>query len=215
MLEIMRKALKGWTGKVLIILFTAPFLFLGAESFFSAFNSRNAPVEVNGESISEDQLARAVEINKEQIRQRFGEDFDINLLSSEALREGAITQLIDRELNKQYTHENNLSVSFAKLSEIIRSIPVFSDESGKFSQEQFKTVAAQQGMSTKTLIELIRTDISSSQPREAIALSSFSLPSEVILNEQLRKQKRDIAYLTLELEDDKTYVEVNEQDISK
>ena len=32
MLELMRNGLKGWFGKSLIILFVAPFLFLGAES---------------------------------------------------------------------------------------------------------------------------------------------------------------------------------------
>lgn len=214
MLEVMRKALKGWAGKALIILFTAPFLFFGAESFFSVFNSKNAPIQVNGEPISQDAIARAIEANKEQIRQRFGENFDISLLSSEAMREGAITQLVDRELNKQYTEKNNLSISFAKLSEIIRTIPVFADDSGKFSQERFDTIAAQQGMSAKKFIELIRKDISSSQPREAIAESSFALPSEVKLIEQLKNQKRDITYLTLNLNDYLKKVEVNDQEIN-
>jgi len=215
MLEIMRKALKGWAGKSLIVLFTAPFLFIGAESFFSAFDGTKSTVEVNGEPISEQEVARAIDVNKQQIQQRFGKDFDTSLLSTEALREGALEQLVERELNYQYVEENKLNVSFVKLSEIIRELPFFTDDTGKFSQDVFNSIAAQQNVSPKDLIELIKKDITSSQPKEAITISSFTLPSEVKIIEQLRKQKRDIAYLILKLDDFRSEIEVSEEQITE
>jgi peptidyl-prolyl cis-trans isomerase D len=213
MLQFMRDALKGWAGKSLIILFILPFLFLGAESFFSVFQSGEIPVEVNGQEITEDQVTRAVEMNKEQIRQRFGEDFDINQLSNDALREGAMTQLVNKELNRQYVLDNNLGASFSKVSEIIRSIPAFTDETGQFSQESFETLAAQQGLTTKRIIEMVREDISVAQPREAIMLSSFSLPQETKLIKSLNSQERDIAYLQLKLASYIESIEVSDEEV--
>ncbi len=213
MLELMRKGLKSWFGKALILLFIAPFLFLGAESFFTVFTNSNAAIEVNGEKITEQQIINAVESNKERIRQRFGADFDMSVFSAEALREGASGQLIEAELLKKYAEKHDLSVSFKKLSEIIRAYPVFSGSDGQFSQEIFETIAAQQRISSKYLVELIKGDVSVGQIQEAVTSSAFGLKTEVQRLESLRLQKRDFSYLYLSLDDFRKSVSVSDEEI--
>ncbi len=213
MLAFMRKALKGWAGKTLLILFVSPFLFFGASSIFTAFNNIPGPVEINGEVITDAQISNAVERNKEQIRRRFGKQFDMSLLSDEALKEGAMGQLIEEELSKKYSDDNNLGASFSSVSEVIRNIPSFFDENGKFSQEVFETVAARQGLSTKQIIKLIGDDIRNSQPQQGIKTSTFGLPSEIRMLDSLKNQQRDTAYILLKNDDFQAKVEVSDTDI--
>jgi peptidyl-prolyl cis-trans isomerase D len=210
----MRNSLKSWIGKVVIALFVAPFLFIGAQSFFSVFNSEDAALEINGEVINNAQVVREVEMNKENLRRQFGEGFDMSIFSAEALREGAIGQLIERELSTQYAINNNLGVPRTKVHEIIRDIPAFAGEDGSFSQEVFETVAVQQGRSPKSIIELVQNDITSSHPRQALSISSFALSNEVQLKESLKAQERDISYLLLTLEDFENELEIGEAEIN-
>jgi len=213
MLQIMRNALKSWAGKVLIGLFILPFLFLGAETFFSAFTNRNYAIEINGEGVVEQQIAQSIETTKQRYRDQFGENFDLSLFSDAVLRESAVNQLIEEELLKQYVEDNNLDVSFEKLSEILRESAIFLDEDGKFSQEVFESVIAQQGLSSKQAIEIYRQRISSFQPVEAISRSSFVLENELNLIEQLKKQQRSFSYLSLDVEKFKSAIETSEEDI--
>ncbi len=213
MLAFMRQALKGWAGKLLIGLFILPFLFIGAESLFTVISS-DGPLEINGESISEQELARAIEITKQNYAQRLGPDFDLNNLPDGLIKEASVNQLIEQKLSEQYAEENNLDISFEDISKIIRELPYFLDDSGQFSQEVFETVAAQQGMSTKAMLELIKSDVSLNQPRQAIALSAFSLEKEVLLNKLIENQKRSFSYLSLKLEDYLKDIQPSDEEVS-
>ena len=213
MLEAMRKALKGWVGKVLIFIFITPFLFFGASSIFSVFSGGDEPVEVNGEGISVEEIARTVEMNKQQLQQQFGENFDPSLFSDSAMRENAKQQLINQKLAEQYAKDRKLDVSFEKVSEVIREIPAFHDEFGEFSQEMFERVLVQQGLSAKRVIEMIRSDMSVEQVQRTLMSSHFMLETELQDMDVLRNQKRDIAYLELSLEKFRKNIEVSDEQV--
>lgn len=213
MLESMRKALKGWVGKVLIAFFTLPFLFFGISSVFSSLSAKSDEVSVNGIGINSSQISNAVANNKEQMRQRFGENFDPSFFPDEKLRIGAISQLVNQELSKQYANDNGLYASFEKVSEGIRQMPNFLDEDGQFSQEIFDAILAQQNLSTKQVVQLVQGDMKVAQTKEILTRSSFVLESEARAFELLQQQKRDIAYLSLKVKDFEKNIVIEDEKI--
>ena len=60
--------------------------------FTSTSNSQNA-AEVNGEKITSADLSQAVEMQRRQLLQQLGRDFDASLLDEKLLREAALNGL--------------------------------------------------------------------------------------------------------------------------
>ncbi len=54
-MESFRKVIKGWLGKVLLVLFLTPLALVGIEGYFSG-GSKDAAKTVNGTEISQKEL---------------------------------------------------------------------------------------------------------------------------------------------------------------
>lgn len=51
-MESFRKVIKGWLGKVLLILFLTPLALVGIEGYFGGGNKADVAKTVNGQDIS-------------------------------------------------------------------------------------------------------------------------------------------------------------------
>src|SRR5690606_8276697 len=90
----------------------------------STSNSRNA-ASVNDQDITVDSLNSAMEMQRRQLAQQFGKDFDISLLDDNLLRKSALDNLIGRTLLIQGTQEAGMGISDAALDQVILKEPAF------------------------------------------------------------------------------------------
>ena len=65
-MESFRKVIKGWLGKVLLILFLTPLALVGIEGYFSGGKSEDTAKLVNGQEISKKELESLTQTFKEQ-----------------------------------------------------------------------------------------------------------------------------------------------------
>ncbi|MBD9428119.1 SurA N-terminal domain-containing protein [Pseudomonas sp. PDM15] len=196
MLQNIRDNSQGWIAKTIVGLIVMLMAFTGFEAILqSTSNSRNA-AEVNGEEISLDSLNAAVEMQRRQLIQQFGKDFDASLLDDNLLRKAALDNLIDRTLLLQGAKEAGMGFSETSLDQLILQTPAFQVE-GKFDSARFDQILQQQGMSRMQFRERLRQDVLVSQLQATLAASNFVTDAELQAFVRLDKQTRDFATHTI------------------
>lgn len=65
-MESFRTVIKGWLGKVLLILFLTPLALVGIEGYFNRGNKADVAKTVNGQEISKKDLETLTQSYKEQ-----------------------------------------------------------------------------------------------------------------------------------------------------
>lgn len=196
MLQNIRDNSQGWIAKTIIGLIVMLMAFTGFDAIVqSTSNSRNA-AEVNGEEITLDSLNAAVDMQRRQLIQQFGKDFDASLLDDKLLRNAALDSLVERTLLLQGAKDAGMAVSDAALDQMIVQLPVFQVE-GKFDAARFDQVLQQQGFTRMQFRERLKQDVLISQLQAALAGSNFVTDAELDAFVRLDKQTRDFASLTL------------------
>ena len=90
MLQHIREYSKGWIAKSIIGFIVFLLGMAGFNSIFSAVNNKQNVASVNGQPITLQDLSAAVDMQRRQILQRFGKDFDPALMDEKLLRELAL-----------------------------------------------------------------------------------------------------------------------------
>src|SRR5690606_14290779 len=99
--------------------------FTGFEAIVTGTgNSQNA-ADVNGDKITLNELTQAAEMQRRQLLQQLGRDFDASLLDERLLRESALRGLIDRRLLLQGAQDAGFVFSEAALDQVILQTPEF------------------------------------------------------------------------------------------
>jgi peptidyl-prolyl cis-trans isomerase D len=210
MLQNIRDNSQGWIAKTIVGLIVMLMAFTGFEAILqSTSNSRNA-AEVNGEDISLDSLNAAVEMQRRQLIQQFGKDFDASLLDDNLLRKAALDNLVDRTLLLQGAKQAGMDFSDTSLDQLILQTPAFQVD-GKFDAARFDQLLQQQGMNRMEFRERLRQDVLVSQLQATLAASNFVTDAELQAFVRLDKQTRDFASQTI-VADAKT-VELKDEEI--
>src|SRR5690606_16512168 len=138
MLQNLRDNSKGVVSGLLIGLLVVIFALTGAEALFNLDTTTSSAVEVNGTKISEQEIARAVALQKQQMLARYGDSIPAEFLTDEYLRGPVIENLIERKLLLQTARESGLAVSDQQLNEQILSTPQFRLEDGSFDSARYQ-----------------------------------------------------------------------------
>ena len=209
MLQNIRDNSQGWIAKTIIGVIIVLLALTGFDAIIqSTSNSRNA-AEVNGEEITLNSLNAAVDMQRRQLIQQFGKDFDASLLDDKLLRQSALDGLIDRALLLQGAEDAGMAISDASLDQMILQMPVFQVE-GKFDAARFDQILQQQGFTRMQFRERLKQDVLVSQLQAALVASSFVTDAEVDAFVGLDKQTRDFSSRTLKA--DASKVEVSEDE---
>jgi peptidyl-prolyl cis-trans isomerase D len=137
MLSLMRKHATSWLIKIILGAIVIVFVLWGVGSWTSQRSGRVATV--NGETITTDDYRAAYKRLIEQMRQRFGNNLNDELIKTLQLDKQALNQLIDRILMRQAASELDLRVSDQELSRSIRSISAF-QTAGVFDPRRYQGV---------------------------------------------------------------------------
>lgn len=196
MLQNIRDNSQGWISKTIIGIIVVLLALTGFEAIFnSAGNSRNA-AEVNGEAISQDALNQAMNMQRRQLIQQLGGNFDPSLLDERLLREASLRGLIDQALLLQSAQKADFAFSDVALDQLILQMPEFSVD-GAFSAARFDQFVQQQGYSRMQFRELLRRELLIGQLQAGIAGSGFVTDEEVRNFARLEQQNRDFSTITV------------------
>jgi hypothetical protein len=98
MLQNIRDNSQGWIAKTIIGIIVVLLALTGFEAIFNASSNSQNAAEVNGEEISRYDLDQAMNMQRRQLAQQLGQDFDASLIDDRLLRDAALGSLIDRML---------------------------------------------------------------------------------------------------------------------
>ncbi|AZE49799.1 Peptidyl-prolyl cis-trans isomerase PpiD [Pseudomonas chlororaphis] len=196
MLQNIRDNSQGWIAKTIIGVIVALMALTGFDAIFQATSTSQDAAKVNGEEITQNELSQAVDMQRRQLMQQLGKDFDASLLDEKLLREAALKGLIDRKLLLQGAENSKFAFSDAALDQVILQTPEFLVD-GKFSPERFDQVIRQLGYSRMQFRQMLAQEMLIGQVRAGLAGSGFVTDAQVLAFARLEKQTRDFASLTI------------------
>lgn len=214
MLQTMRDNSKGVVAGILVGLLVIIFALSGAEALFSSANNTQVALTVNGQEISETEVLRAVEQQKTQLRNRFGDSVPESFLSNENLRQPAIDRLVDRTLLTQAAQDSNMAISRQRIDDVIVSIPAFQNSAGQFDPDVYTMALRRLAYTPTNYRNELSRDLMVSQLANGITGSGFATDSEVEYLARLNNQTRDFSYVTLSIDSLLDQVEVTDEEIS-
>lgn len=190
---------QGWIAKTIIGVIVVLMALTGFDAIIqSTSNSQNA-ADVNGEKITQSSLNAAVDMQRRQLIQQFGKDFDASLLDDKLLRQASLDSLVDRTLLLQGAKEAGMGFSDASLDQLILQTPAFQVD-GKFNAARFDQILQQQGMGRMEFRERLKQDVLVSQLQASLAASNFVTDAELENFVRLDKQTRDFASQTIHID---------------
>ncbi|WOE31923.1 MULTISPECIES: SurA N-terminal domain-containing protein [unclassified Acinetobacter] len=155
-MESFRKLIKGWLGKVLLVLFLTPLALVGIEGYFSGGQSKDTVETVNGQPISKKELETLTNSFKQQYLQYT--QGDETLLNQTFLRDKALEVLVARTLLLEEAKKLGISLSDAQIKQMIEQQASF-QQNGQFSQALYAQYLKSQGFpNSETFIANIRQD---------------------------------------------------------
>ncbi|MFJ2538884.1 MULTISPECIES: SurA N-terminal domain-containing protein [unclassified Pseudomonas] len=210
MLQNIRDNSQGWIAKTIIGVIVALMALTGFDAIFKATTHSNEAAKVNGEEISQNELSQAVDMQRRQLMQQLGKDFDASLLDEKMLRESALKGLIDRKLLLQGAEQSKFAFSEAALDQVILQTPEFQVD-GKFSSDRFDQVIRSLGYSRMQFRQMLAQEMLIGQLRAGVAGSGFVTDAEVLAFARLEKQTRDFA--TLNVKTDPAAIKLTDDEV--
>ncbi len=210
MLQNIRDNSQGWIAKTIIGIIVMLLALTGFDAIFNAVSNSRDAASVNGEEISQDELTQAIDLQRRQLAQQLGRDFDPSLLNDRLLRESALNSLIERMLLLQAAKSADFAFSQQSLDQLILQTPEFQVE-GVFNAARFDQVLQQMGYTRMQFRRLLEQEMLIGQLRAGIAGTGFVTDRQIEDFARLERQTRDFAAVTITA--DPAAVEVGEEDM--
>ncbi len=137
MLRYLRENTGNWIIKIFLGIIVIVFVFLGVGSFGSKKN--NSIATINDEPITIKEYQQAYKTIIDQMRARFGEDLNDDILKALNVKQQALDAIIEQKLILTEAAKLEINVSEKELQESLLSIKAFQRD-GIFNLDQYKKV---------------------------------------------------------------------------
>lgn len=198
MLQEIRERAQGWVAWAIVILISVPFAFWGIDSYLGG-GREPIVAKVNQTKITERAFTNNVQRTRMELRARLGAAFDPALFDDARIREQVLEQMINELVLRDATLSLGLRVSDQAVQAAILAEPFF-QENGVFSQTAYQRVLRQQGLSPTGYEEDLRQRLLTTQLPRAITATEFVTPAELDASLRLLRQRRDLAYIELDVD---------------
>ena len=192
MLNLMRKNAGTWLIKILLGAIVLVFVFWGVGSFQDREVGRVAMV--NGDPIMIEEYNDAYNRLLEQIKQRYGNRLNDEMLKMLQVKKQTMDQLIEKRLLLSEAKRLNFYVSDEELAATIRAIPAFQDN-GSFDSRRYHAVLAQNRMTSDSFEAKQREFVLMDKIRSFISDSVKVSDSEVEDSYQWKNSQLKIDYV--------------------
>ncbi|MFT3931346.1 MAG: SurA N-terminal domain-containing protein [Spongiibacteraceae bacterium] len=197
MLQNIRDKAQGTVAKILIALIVVPFAIFGIESLVGS----GGPVEVakvNGDKITEQELQQAINVQKQQLLAKMGENIRPEMLDEATLRGPALDSLITQRLLQKNAAEMKLSVPAQLVDQTILSIPAFQTD-GKFSPVVYQALLQSQGYTPAYFKHMLQQELIANQLHSGLSESEFVTSKELERVAAMLQQQRSFNYVAIPL----------------
>lgn len=207
MMQSIRAGSKSTGFKIVIFLIILSFAGFGLEQVIFG-NSGTSVAEVNGTEITPQELQVAIEAQKRQLMQIFGDNIDPEMLDDDRIRPRALDEMIERTILLQAATENAMVASSRAIGEIVGSIEAFKVD-GAFSADQYKVVLANAGYSAERFRREQAQQIILSQLQQGVLASDFVTNTELVAAAEATAEERDVRYLIVPSDELRSSAEVS------
>lgn len=212
MLQSMRDKAKSWVTFVVVGIIAFMMAITGLETL--APNPNNPEVAtVNGQEITQAELAQAVDQQRRVLIQQMGSQFDPATLDEQLLQSSVLEALIDRQLLLQNAEDHKMGVGTAQVDQLIVSMEQF-QQNGRFDPERFQMMVRSFGMTPLHFKEAMRQDTLLQQIRAGVAGTEFVTIEELKQLRTLEGQTRDLSWVVLAADAVRDGVTVSEEEIN-
>ncbi len=213
MLQHLRDNSRGVISFILIGFLVIIFALTGVEALFNWDTSANQAAKVNGEQITEMDVARAVSMQKQQMLNLYGDQIPAQFLSDEYLRKPALDNLIQRLILSQAAKDAGMAIDANYLSEQITTTPQFKNESGVFDNGAYQRLLRNMGYTHSSYTKILSDELIINQLQAGVAQSSFSTSVQLEDAIALSFQSRDIEYVILPSAKARDSIQLQDSDI--
>ncbi|EPG38172.1 SurA N-terminal domain-containing protein [Acinetobacter colistiniresistens] len=210
-MESFRTLIKGWLGKVLLVLFLTPLALVGIEGYFSGSNKADVAKSVNGQDISNKELESATKNYKDQYLSLV--KGDESLLNLPVIQEKALDALVARSLLQQQAEKLGMTLSDVQLEQMLAQQPSF-QENGQFSQTLYENYLRSVGMTNQALIASLRQDHALKMISTSLMDYALVSKSDVQQLANLQTEQRTLHLASIKLDDYKKGVTASNQEIT-
>ncbi|MGS2722283.1 SurA N-terminal domain-containing protein [Porticoccus sp. GXU_MW_L64] len=209
MLQNMRDNLKSF-GLIIVVIISIPFVFTGAEQFFTSGSNEPQVTEVNGTAITSGDLAREVQrlgIDPQQL-ETMGEGV------RQLVQQQALNSIITRIGLQDAAQEGGMVVSRKAINDNLRSEPAFQVD-GKFDPDQYVFVLQRAGYTPSSFVGDMERQMLAGQFAQGLVNSDFVSPLEVEEGAAVSEQTRDFYYLTVPVAATLDSVEIDQESLQQ
>jgi len=192
MLNLMRKNAGTWLIKILLGAIVLVFVFWGVGSFRD--RGVGLVASVNGDPIMIEEYNETYNRLLEQIKQRYGNRLNDEMLKMLQVKKQAMDQLIEKKLLLTEANRLNFQVSDEELSSTIKAIPAFMDN-GNFDNRRYRAVLAQNRLTPESFELKQREFILMDKIRSLVSDSVKVSDSEVEDSYQWKNSQIKIDYV--------------------
>ena len=171
-------------------------MLTGAESL--TFNgSQSGAAEVNGEEISLNELQFAIERQRRQLSELYGDQIDPSFLDDDLLRPSVLNGLIEQALLSDYAASLEISASPKAVGRAITSNPAFQLDGG-FSAEYYRDILRSNGL-TNSQYRADQENLDRLQKLQSfVSEAAFVTPMETQASINVAAERRDVRYLVVD-----------------
>jgi peptidyl-prolyl cis-trans isomerase D len=209
MLHYIRDRAQGWIAWFIVGLISIPFALWGVNSYLTGA-SEVVVASVNGTEITQTELQSALQQYRDRMRNVMGEAFDPAEFEGDEAKKTVLNGLIEQQLLRDANNTLNQSITDMFVSQVVRSTAAFQRD-GQFDSEYYAMVLGRAGFTPASYEAQLRYDILAQELTQSIELSSFTEPAEIKSFLALAKQRREIAFGAIPIQDfiEQVHVEDN------
>lgn len=213
-LEIIREKAVGWVMWLIVAAISIPFVLWGVNQY--AFGGADQSVAVvNGEDITINQYAEALQNYKNQMRNALQDKYEDAKFDTVETKMAVVEGLIERELERQWMSENNMAVSFERVIGLIKGKDGF-QEDGQYSKALLERYLQSQGISKQKFVgEILPASLQKNDLVTGISKTAFVTKNEAELLYQLNNQKRAFDYFVVSKNPFRKDAEISEEQIKE
>lgn len=198
MLQHLRDNSRGVISFILIGFLVIIFALTGVEALFNWDTSANQAAKVNGETVTEMDVARAINIQKQQMLNTYGDQIPAEFLSDDYLRKPVLDNLVQRKVLFQAAEDNGMTIGNSYLHEQIAGAQQFKNEAGAFDNNRYQQALRNMGYTHGTYTKLLSEELVINQLQVGVSGTAFTTPTQIDDLISLSFQSRDISYVILQ-----------------
>jgi peptidyl-prolyl cis-trans isomerase D len=188
-MEGFRTLVRGWLGKVLMLVLALPFIVVGFDSYFTSTPGKDIAASVDKQYILSRELDQQVDQQHKKLLPNVGGNSD--LIDDTVLQQQTLDNLIAQRVLLNQARRVGFTMTDSQIVEMLHKEPSF-QQNGQFSETLFQSYLKNSGNDRITLFKTIHDEMSLGLIVRGISNSSLSGGAEIDRIIKLQTEKRNV-----------------------